>query len=221
MNVQFDRLWHMNMSYCPSLARQKQDVLHSRSLMLLRQMLSKAVTQLPPGNDFWRSMHPLQLLQDLTCITNSLSVCLRMHKMTQMLGFLLWKIWAIIGSWGNVSEEDILEHALNNVPKEYEVTVTKVEHWLESMDDPLTIEELWEQLNLSMSTWVLREQSPNLAIAHCPIFFDGFKGKCQTCGKWGHKSCVCHVKSEKGKVITSTCCLNLFWILFLLQEERG
>ena len=54
----------------------------------------------------------------------------------------------LLNAGSTLSEDDLLEHALNNLPREYDVVVSKLEDRLSSKTDPLTIEDLRTQLNL-------------------------------------------------------------------------
>jgi len=54
----------------------------------------------------------------------------------------------LVNANARMNDDDVLEHALNNVPKEYEIVVAPLEKRLSAQFNPLTIEELREELNL-------------------------------------------------------------------------
>jgi hypothetical protein len=47
-----------------------------------------------------------------------------------------------------MDDDELLEHVLNNLPKEYEIVVSKLEDRLGAANDPLTIEDVRSALNL-------------------------------------------------------------------------
>jgi hypothetical protein len=100
----------------------------------------------------------------------------------------------------NLSEEDLLEHALNSLPKEYEIVVSKLEDRLGASIDPLTIVELRDALNLKYEriketkNFVKDDEDSEIA-----LYGGGFKGKCNNCGKIGHKSADCRDKKNNNK----------------------
>ena len=105
----------------------------------------------------------------------------------------------LINAGSMLSDEDLMEHALNNVPPEYEVPVSKLEDRLGSTTDPLTIESIREQFNLRF----MRLQNEGKVTSggggggnETAFFAGGFKGKCNHCGKWGHKAAKCPDKAR-------------------------
>jgi len=98
----------------------------------------------------------------------------------------------LINSGSNMTDDDLLEHALNNVPKAYDVEVTMMEERLGATENPLTILELCERLNLRYQK--LKQEGKtdrNKPLDETALFAGGFKGKCNNCGAWGHKSVEC------------------------------
>ncbi len=51
----------------------------------------------------------------------------------------------------DISDEDFMIHVLNNLPSKYEVQVSKLEDRLGSTTNPLTIEDLRDELNLKFA----------------------------------------------------------------------
>eukprot|EP00980_Cylindrotheca_fusiformis_P002651 scaffold621_cov125-Cylindrotheca_fusiformis.AAC.1 len=54
----------------------------------------------------------------------------------------------LIAAGSKMTDDELLEHALNSLPKEYELIVAKLEDRLGDKTEPLTIEDLCEALNL-------------------------------------------------------------------------
>ena len=97
-----------------------------------------------------------------------------------------------------MTDKHFLMHFINNLTKEYEYTVALVEKRLESITDPLTLEEWRADLNLLYERLGQRkkdEDKDDLDIALGAL--NKFKGKCRKCGKIGHKASNCRV-NQKG-----------------------
>jgi hypothetical protein len=54
----------------------------------------------------------------------------------------------LVEAGSSMTEEELLEHALNSLPTEYDVTVQLLEKRLSAATNPLTVEDLREELNL-------------------------------------------------------------------------
>jgi len=102
---------------------------------------------------------------------------------------------------GSITEEDLMEHILGNLPSVYDIEVHTLRKRLDDLHDPLTLEELREELCLKFEMMNRRgklglAQSPNEEHA---LFAGGFKGKCNNCGKIGHKARDCRDKNNGNK----------------------
>eukprot|EP00980_Cylindrotheca_fusiformis_P015768 scaffold4574_cov47-Cylindrotheca_fusiformis.AAC.1 len=100
----------------------------------------------------------------------------------------------LIAAGSKMTDDELLEHALNSLPKEYELIVAKLEDRLGDKNEPLTIEDLREALNLKYQRMGFgnggRRQN-NAGEGEAAFFAGGFKGKCNSCGGWGHKAKDC------------------------------
>ena len=103
------------------------------------------------------------------------------------------------------SDEELLEHALNNLPKEYEHVVAKLEDRLGDASNPLTIEDLRDELNLKYERMGFRNGKGGGKHSgggndgeDAAFFAGGYKGKCNACGEWGHKAKFCKKTKQGG-----------------------
>jgi hypothetical protein len=86
----------------------------------------------------------------------------------------------------NIDENQFMIHILNNLTKDYEVQVTLLERDIGSTSNPLTIEEIRNELSLRYER--LKKSSASTTDSDKALFAGGkFKGNCHYCGKQGHK----------------------------------
>ena len=94
-----------------------------------------------------------------------------------------------------MTDEDLMEHVLNNLPDAYENVITKLEDKIGDANDPLTISKLRDELNLKFERLngkrTIDNNSNNGQDGETALFAGGFKGKCNRCGRWGHKARDC------------------------------
>lgn len=97
-----------------------------------------------------------------------------------------------------ISEKDLKLHILNNLPPEYDCVLDDMENRLDATgDDELTLEHIRDKLSGRFQR-IKKELEEKRAAALYP---DGqgayaaiskqFKGTCNKCGKYGHKSAQC------------------------------
>ena len=101
---------------------------------------------------------------------------------------------------GSITEEDLMEHILGNLPSVYDIEVHTLRKRLDDLQDPLTLEELREELCLKFKMLNRRGRMGHLQSSpgeEHALFAGGFKGKCNNCGKIGHKARDCRDKNEK------------------------
>lgn len=102
----------------------------------------------------------------------------------------------------NISDDKLMEHMLDNLLKEYEVVLSKLEDKLGDVNNPLTISEIWSTLNFKFQQikWG-KTPNPSNAIdneTNIALFAGGFKGKCNKCGEWEHKGAQCPKHNSNG-----------------------
>jgi hypothetical protein len=101
----------------------------------------------------------------------------------------------LMNAGSKMSEDELLEHVLNNLPKEYEVVVSKLEDRLGNSVNGLTIEDVRNELNLKFQRLNKGRNHASLNSngndGETALFAGGFKGKCNGCGEWGHKRAQC------------------------------
>ena len=98
------------------------------------------------------------------------------------------------------SEIDVLEHVLNNVPADYDVTIESLLDRVGAATNPLTITELRTKLRNRFKKLNPSQSSKNdYNEGETALFAGGFKGKCNNCGKMGHKARDCRDKKDGKK----------------------
>ena len=90
-----------------------------------------------------------------------------------------------------ISDEDLLIHILNNLPKEYEVQQSKLEDKFGNTTNPLTVEEVRSELNLKFMRMHKSDSTEEEADKALAAVGRKVKTKCTHCGKLGHKSSDC------------------------------
>ena len=105
----------------------------------------------------------------------------------------------------DIDESYMMMHILNNVPGAYDNLVDALEDRLDSSTDPLTIENLREKLSEKYEKMKARKKfrhddSDSDEEEEKALFAGGkFKGRCNYCGKFGHKAIQCNKKKNDEK----------------------
>ena len=75
----------------------------------------------------------------------------------------------------------------------YDIEVHALRKRLDEADDPLSIEEVREELNLKfeMMNRRFRTNPSQGGEEETALFAGGYKGKCYSCGKFGHRAKDC------------------------------
>jgi len=98
----------------------------------------------------------------------------------------------------DISDEDFIIHVLNGLPAEYEVQVSKLEERFGSTTNPLTIQDMRNELNLKFAR-LKRMAAEKTEADQALAAFRRYKGKCNNCGKFGHKTNECRSKPASQK----------------------
>jgi hypothetical protein len=88
-----------------------------------------------------------------------------------------------------MTNEQFLIQVLNSLTGDYELQMTLMEKRIGNRENPLTIDELKEDLNLRYERISFKSESTrndNYGEEKA-LFVTQFKGKCRNCGKLGHK----------------------------------
>ena len=97
-----------------------------------------------------------------------------------------------------MTDEALMEHALNNVTAEYNIAVAWLEKKVGHPTEPLTMEELRAELSLVYERVHAKHKNRNRRNGdeETALFAGGFKGKCNNCGKYGHKARDCRDRNN-------------------------
>ena len=100
-------------------------------------------------------------------------------------------------------DDRLIGHVLNSLTDDYDVTVNMIEYKMDENPGSVTIGYLQSQLNLRFQRLygfkglpTITEKSDKTSTAdEQALYSGGFKSKCRTCGKMGHKFYQCPMKS--------------------------
>src|SRR5210317_2419498 len=87
-------------------------------------------------------------------------------------------------------------HILNNLPKEYDMLVSILEHELNSPNTTLSLSRLHVEVRAVYQRLELTNKSSN---DEAYVNYRSFKGRCRECGKIGHKAQECRLKNNNNK----------------------
>jgi gag-polypeptide of LTR copia-type/Zinc knuckle len=105
-----------------------------------------------------------------------------------------------------MTDDQFIVQVLNSLTSDYKLQMLLLEKQIGNKVNPLSIEELKEELNLRFER-LSTSQNDNLGEENA-LFTSQFKGKCRNCGKLGHKAAQCkskQVKDEKSDVMCNYC----------------
>jgi hypothetical protein len=100
----------------------------------------------------------------------------------------------IVEAGGTKTENDVLEHILINMPKDYNDLYTMYHSKVGNPNNPLTLGTLKSEMTMLLKR--LKKQrgvTENANEGEETVLFagGGFKGRCNGCGKYGHKKADC------------------------------
>ena len=95
-----------------------------------------------------------------------------------------------------ITDKQFIMHVMNNLNKDYDNTVENLEKLIDNKNDPLTIEQMREDLSLKHERLYGTEDTGEFESdddgEHALYAGPGrWKGKCNKCGKQGHKAVDC------------------------------
>jgi hypothetical protein len=100
----------------------------------------------------------------------------------------------------SISDYQFILHILNNMTEDYDLQLAMMEKKVMDKSNPLTIDEIRDDLNLRFERFNEKQNEENENDNNQEVaFFDGqFKGKCRNCGVIGYKVKDCKLKMNNG-----------------------
>jgi hypothetical protein len=103
-----------------------------------------------------------------------------------------------------ITDKQFIMHVMNNLNKDYDNTVENLEKLINDKNDPLTIEQMREDLSLKHERLYGTDDAGEFESdddgEHALYAGAGrWKGKCNKCGKQGHKAVDCRSNSSSNK----------------------
>ena len=111
----------------------------------------------------------------------------------------------------DIDDEFLILHILNNLPSEYDNVVENLEERVDSVINPLGIEDVRQKLSEKFEKMKIRKKIKEDSEDEDDqaLFTTKFKGRCNKCGKFGHKAKDCRSTSDthqgKTKKFTGKC----------------
>ena len=104
--------------------------------------------------------------------------------------------WKMDNMETKITDEQFMVQVLNNLNKDYEIQVAKIEDRVGAKDSPATIEEMRDLLCLKYERMNNNVENSNDDGEKALAAVGQFKGWCQKCGKYGHKGADCRSKNN-------------------------
>jgi hypothetical protein len=95
-----------------------------------------------------------------------------------------------------ITDQSLILHVLNNLDENYEMEVKMLEHRIQMLKEAnkeISLEEVRSELNLRYQRMRKTKAQP---IDHAYYMGQSFRGKCNWCGKIGHKSTECRSRIQ-------------------------
>jgi hypothetical protein len=97
----------------------------------------------------------------------------------------------VMGSF--MTDDQFMIQVLNSLTNDYELQMLLLEKRIGSKENPLTIDELKEELSLRYERLLMKTETAKVILLgeEKALVVTQFKGKCRNCGKIGHKAAQC------------------------------
>jgi hypothetical protein len=90
-----------------------------------------------------------------------------------------------------MSDDQFMMHILNNLTLDYSMDISKLEDRIGATSEPLEIEDMRDALSLTYERISERFHSNDSDDEETALAAGQFKGRCNKCGKYRHKSADC------------------------------
>src|SRR5210317_644145 len=94
------------------------------------------------------------------------------------------------------TDEEMVMHILNNLPKEYDMLMSILEHEVNSPNTTLSLSRLRVEVRAVYQRLELTNKSDN---DEAYVNYRPFKGRCRECGKIGHNAQECRLRYNNNK----------------------
>jgi hypothetical protein len=114
----------------------------------------------------------------------------------------------VMGSY--MTDDQIVTQVLNGLTNDYELQMLLLEKRIGSKENPLTIDELKEELSLRYERLLMKTETAKMKNLgeEKALLVTQFKEKCRNCGKIGHEAAQYkskQMREERNEVICSDC----------------
>jgi hypothetical protein len=109
-----------------------------------------------------------------------------------------------------MTDDQFMVQVLNSLTNDYELQMLLLEKRIGSKENPLTIDELKEELSPRYERLVMKTETAKINDLgkEKALVVTQFKGKCRNCGKIGHMAAQCKLKQmreERNDVVCNYC----------------
>jgi hypothetical protein len=100
---------------------------------------------------------------------------------------------------GLTNDDQFMVQVLNSLTNDYELQMLLLEKQIGNKENPLTVDELKEELSLRNESLLMKTETAKINDLgeEKALVVTQFKGKCRNCGTIGHKAAQCKSKQMR------------------------